>query len=193
MAYTTKKVWAVGDILTAADMNTYVGDNIAQIAAVPLILVPQAAVLPPTNAPTIAFTNSGSAFYELKYADAANTSCFWTMIVPDNLAGNGTIDFDIIWRTPTAVASETARWEIKTAASAMSNPYNPATVSRGTVDSDAKGTTNHLIKATVTWVVPGLIAGDLFIVELLRQGTHANDDLTDDAYLRMMTVVLNPI
>lgn len=28
MAYTTKKTWNVGDVLTASDMNTYVGDNI---------------------------------------------------------------------------------------------------------------------------------------------------------------------
>lgn len=33
MAYTTPKTWSVGEVLTASDMNTYVSDNTAALAA----------------------------------------------------------------------------------------------------------------------------------------------------------------
>ncbi len=37
MAYTTPKTWAVGDVLTAADMNTYVRDNVSFLANPPKV------------------------------------------------------------------------------------------------------------------------------------------------------------
>lgn len=97
MAYTTPKTWASGDILTAADMNTYVRDNIGALYGTPTNYTPQV--------DQGATTNISKTINEARYIQAGRICFCWGYLL---MTGTGTSANQVTVTLPIATSGHTS-------------------------------------------------------------------------------------
>ena len=81
-------------------------------------------------------------------------------------------------------ASETARWEVAAIAAGNDDTLSLAYPARTAIDDNAIAQNDKHVTSVITLTPGGSPAdGDTIYFEVARNGTHANDDLTQSAYL----------
>lgn len=117
--------------------------------------------------------------------DALESRIYGVVAVPKNLAG--TPAGKIILSCATTATAEQYRLEVKVKAVADAESLNPASLTDiETIDVTAAGTAR--LRKDTTFPASGsmsetLTADDLLIVEIIRHGEHANDDIVAPLYL----------
>lgn len=138
---------------------------------------------------------AGNAFYTVEgltawdagrweMIDAVESRIYGVVPIPKNVAG--TPAGKIILSCATT-ATEQYRLEVKATAVADAESLNPASLTAiETIDVTAAGTAR--LRKDTTFPASGsmsevLTADDLLIVEIIRHGEHANDDIVAPLYL----------
>lgn len=155
-------------------------------------LSPQAALLPTSNFPILKrHASSGTGVPEmwiLEFPDAADDYCYFAFIVPVNYASAPVLK--IYWMAVEDTANE-CRWGVQvTCGSDDADDWDTiAADTENVVDDTAPSVAGeHSICSVTLTNVDSMAAGDFCIIRVRRNGTHANDDMTDPA--QFMSAIL---
>lgn len=123
MAYTTPKTWASGDILTAADLNTYVRDNTAALYGTTTSYTPQV--------DQGASTNISKTVNEARYVQAGRVCFCWGYLT---LTGAGTGGSHVTVTLPIAASGHAS-----VAVIGVAMVYDNSTTTRYVCDVELNG------------------------------------------------------
>lgn len=138
----------------------------------------------PTSNPAVAACVTGTNTQKgvADFADGANTlSMQRTLMLPSDWTS--TIDVTLKWFT-SATSATNVVWQVATSCVADAETDDPSWNTASTVTDATKGTTNQTNDASITSLtVTGCAAGELMHLKVLRDPTHASDDLAATARL----------
>jgi hypothetical protein len=123
MAWTTPKTWAVGDVLTAADMNTYVRDDLEALAPAGTLYASMTPVFSSANANA----SIGNGFTNGRYLQIGKRVHYYGRMVAGSSTafGSGTLRISLPVNSGQVIGGSDAlgsAWLFDTSASAYAAP-----------------------------------------------------------------------
>ena len=205
MAYTAYKTYAVGDILTAADMNVYQRDNglegpvakaattgyvfevsatneIAEVSPPRVLWIPAVSYLPPSANGAAPFVVHGTNIsYEGSDFDQTTEEHLDVLALVPTLYDGGDIDWCFVWTA--AAGTGAVVWELNMATPADNVAIDGALTAIGTVTDTLQNTGRIHLSPVLTQAANKPTARDLLALRVSRKAGDSADTLSADARL----------
>lgn len=187
MAWTRPSDWTTGQVVSAADLNTQVRDNLKYLKGRVLAQWPaHALAIGDSNAadgPEASSVISGAAS-EYQFADDADQKAYGYFAAPQDFVGDTPLVVRLYWTA--AATTGSVRWEAGILAWGSGQAMTGSHAGTG-VTADVSATTNQLTVTAITITNPGIVANDLVCLEIERQAaTNTPDTMSGDARLHFV-------